>query len=99
MTARIGASTGITSATARTRWPATVCRCTQTPAKADELDAAVWGHVKALLEDPAALAARFEELTRALEAKDGGRAAVQRWEAQLRRLEREEQRLVDAYQA
>ena len=75
------------------------CRCTQTPAKADELDAAVWGHVKALLEDPAALAARFEELTRALEAKDGGRAAVQRWEAQLRRLEREEQRLVDAYQA
>ncbi len=40
------------------------CRCTQTPAKADELDAAVWGHVKAPLEDPAALAARFEELAR-----------------------------------
>ena len=42
------------------------CRCTQTPAKVDELDAAVWGHVKALLEDPAALAARFEELARAV---------------------------------
>jgi len=75
------------------------CRCTQTPAKADELDAAVWGHVKALLEDPAALASRFEELARASDAKDGGRAAVQRWEAQLQRLGREEQRLVDAYQA
>ena len=75
------------------------CRCTQTPAKADELDAAVWGHVKALLEDPAALAARFEELARVSEAKDGGRAAAQRWEAQLQRLGREEQRLVDAYQA
>jgi site-specific DNA recombinase len=75
------------------------CRCTQTPAKVEELDAAVWGHVKALLEDPAALAARFEELARASEALDGGRAAVQRWEAQLQRLGREEQRLVDAYQA
>jgi hypothetical protein len=26
------------------------CRCTQTPAKVDELDEAVWGHVKAPLE-------------------------------------------------
>src|SRR3712207_9366042 len=54
------------------------CRCTQSQTKADELDAAVWGHVKALLEDPAALAARFEELARASEAEDGGRGAVQR---------------------
>jgi site-specific DNA recombinase len=75
------------------------CRCTQTPAKVDELDAAVWGHVKALLEDPGTLVARFEELARLSEARDDGRAAVQRWEAQLRRLDREEQRLVDAYQA
>jgi site-specific DNA recombinase len=75
------------------------CRCTQSPAKVDELDAAVWGHVKALLEDPAALAARFEELARASEAKDGEGAAAQRWETQLQRLGREEQRLLDAYQA
>ena len=75
------------------------CRCTQTPAKVEELDAAVWGHVKALLEDPATLAARFEELAGLSESKDDGRAAVQRWEAQLQRLGREEQRLVDAYQA
>src|SRR5262249_19143093 len=58
-----------------------------------------WGHVKSLLEDPAALAARFEELARLSEARDDGRAALQRWEAQLQRLCREEQRLVDAYQA
>jgi len=75
------------------------CRCTQTPAKVEELDAAVWGHVKALLDDPATLAARFDELARLSESKDDGRAAVQRWEAQLQRLGREEQRLVDAYQA
>jgi len=52
------------------------CRCMQTPAKVDELDAAVWGHVKALLEDPAALIARFEELARLSDSKDDGRAAV-----------------------
>jgi site-specific DNA recombinase len=75
------------------------CRCTQTPAKVDELDAAVWGHVRALLEDPGSLAARFEELAGLPEARDDGRAAVQRWEIQLQRLGREEQRLVDAYQA
>jgi site-specific DNA recombinase len=75
------------------------CRCTQTPAKVEELDAAVWGHVKALLEDPAALASRFDELARLAESKEDGRVAAQRWEAQLQRLSREEQRLVDAYQA
>jgi site-specific DNA recombinase len=75
------------------------CRCTQSPAKVDELDAAVWGHLRALLEDPAALAARFEELARASEEKDCEGAAVQRWETQLQRLGREEQRLLDAYQA
>jgi site-specific DNA recombinase len=75
------------------------CRCTQTPAKVDELDAAVWGHVKSLLEDPAMLAARFEELVGPSGARDDGHAAVERWELQLQRLGREEQRLVDAYQA
>ena len=75
------------------------CRCTQSQAKVDELDAAVWGHVKALLEDPATLAARFEELARVPAEKDGERASAQRWETQLQRLTREEQRLVDAYQA
>ena len=75
------------------------CRCTQTPAKVAELDAAVWGHVQALLEDPATLASRFDELARLSESRDDGQTAVGRWEAQLLRLGREEQRLVDAYQA
>ena len=75
------------------------CRCTQTPAKVAELDAAVWGHVQALLEDPATLASRFDKLARLSESRDAGLAAVGRWEAQLHRLGREEQRLVDAYQA
>jgi hypothetical protein len=75
------------------------CRCTQTPAKVEELDAAVWGHVKALLDDPATLASRFEELARLSASREECHAAAQRWEAQLRRLGREEQRLVDAYQA
>ena len=76
------------------------CRCTQTPAKVDELDAAVWGHVKALLEDPAAPG----RAVRGAGAAVGGAGRrptprSERWEAQLQRLGREEQRLVDAYQA
>ena len=75
------------------------CRCTQSQAKVDELDAAVWGHVKALLEGPATLATRLEELARVPAEKDGERASAQRWEAQLQRLAREGRLLVDASQA
>ena len=76
------------------------CRCPQAPTKVEELDAAVWGHVRRLLEDPATLAAQFEELAQQADVLDAGaRATGQRWEAQLRRLDREEQRLLDAYQA
>ena len=75
------------------------CRCTQTPAKVEELDAAVWGHIKSLLEDPATLAAQFEGLARPPGSTDDDRAAVRRWETQLQRLDREEQRLIDAYQS
>src|SRR5262249_32018647 len=75
------------------------CRCTQTPAKVDERDGGVGGPGRSLRQAPAALAARFEDLAGLSEARDDGRAALQRWEAQLQRLCREEQRLVDAYQA
>ncbi len=72
------------------------CRCPQARTKADELDAAVWGHVKGLLEDPGTLAAQFEERARQAEALDAdSTAAGQKCEAQLRRLDREEQRLVE----
>src|SRR5262249_44471039 len=74
--------------------------CPQSRAKADELDAAVWGHVKGLLKDPATLLEQFEAFAReASEHQTKGRTEEQKAEAQLRRLDREEQRLLDAYQA
>ena len=74
--------------------------CPQPRPRAEELDAAVWDHVKRLLDDPSTLAAQFEERARQADALDAdARAAGQKWEAQLRRLDREERRLVDAYQA
>ncbi|HMB04653.1 MAG TPA: recombinase family protein, partial [Isosphaeraceae bacterium] len=76
------------------------CRCPQARTKVEELDTAVWDHVKRLLNDPATLAAQFEERAKQAEALDAdAQAAGQKWEAQLRRLDREEQRLLDAYQA
>jgi site-specific DNA recombinase len=76
------------------------CPCPQPRTRAEELDAAVWDHVKRLLDDPATLAAQFEERARQADALDAGAdAAGQKYEALLRRLDREEQRLLDAYQA
>jgi site-specific DNA recombinase len=59
-----------------------------------ELDAAVWEHVRGLLDDPATLLAQFEAA-----AHPAGEPAEDRTEVQLRRLDREERRLLDAYQA
>ncbi len=74
--------------------------CPQPRPRADELDAAVWDHVKRLLDDPSTLAAQFEERARQADSLDADAlAAGQKWEAQLRRLDREERRLLDAYQA
>jgi site-specific DNA recombinase len=74
--------------------------CPQPRPGAGGLDAAVWGHVKRLLDDPSTLASQFEERARQADALVAdARAAGQKWEAQPRRLDREEQRLLDAYQA
>jgi site-specific DNA recombinase len=74
--------------------------CPQSRAKVEELDAAVWNHVTRLLDDPATLLAQFEAYARrADESRASECAEEQRLAAQLRRLDREEQRLVDAYQA
>ncbi|MBV8606133.1 MAG: recombinase family protein, partial [Singulisphaera sp.] len=73
--------------------------CPQPRTRVEELDAAVWDHVQRLLEDPATLAAQFEERARQADALDAAATAGPKWEAQLRRLDREEQRLLDAYQA
>jgi site-specific DNA recombinase len=76
------------------------CRCPRRCVKADDLEAAVWQHVKGLLDDPAALLAQFEAFAREADVqKTNDRAEEQKWEGRLRRLDREEQRLVDAYQA
>jgi len=74
--------------------------CPQRQAKVDELDAAVWEHVKQLLNDPATLLGEFEAFARqAEEHATDEQIEEQREQAQLRRLDREEQRLLDAYQA
>lgn len=75
-------------------------RCPRRAVKAEELEAAVWDHVKQLLNDPATLLAQFEAFARqADEATADSRAAEHKWQARLRQLDREEQRLLDAYQA
>jgi site-specific DNA recombinase len=74
--------------------------CPQSRAKVDELDAAVWGHVKGLLNDPATLLEQFEACARQADIEQTNESAEQKkWQGQLRRLDREEQRLLDAYQA
>src|SRR5581483_3344464 len=65
--------------------------CPQNLAKADELDAAVWGHVEGLLNDPTTLLEQFEVYAQQAEAqKTSERAEEDKWAAQLRRLDREE---------
>jgi site-specific DNA recombinase len=74
--------------------------CPQRRAKGDELDAAVWEHVRALLQDPERLLAQFEHFAQLTVVGDEReQVEEQRREGQLKRIEREEQRLVDAYQA
>jgi site-specific DNA recombinase len=75
-------------------------RCPQSRVKVEELDAAVWDHVCQLLDDPATLLAQFEALARPdADEAAGGPVGEDKAEAQLRRLDREGKRLLDAYQA
>ena len=76
------------------------CRCPRRAVKADELEAAVWAHIQQLLNDPATLLAQFEAFARqADEEVSAAQAVEQKWQARLCQLDREEQRLLDAYQA
>jgi site-specific DNA recombinase len=74
-------------------------RCTQTPAKAGELEEAVWEHVKDLMRDPDRLLAQFEDFARSASENEEEDAQTKEFEGHLKRLCREEARLVDAYQA
>jgi site-specific DNA recombinase len=74
--------------------------CPQRIARAEELEAAVWAEVVRLLQDPAQLLAQFQEFAAAATAGDAAQQeAAQKRDLQLKRLAREEQRLIDAYQA
>jgi site-specific DNA recombinase len=74
--------------------------CPRRPVKADELEAAVWGHIEQLLNDPETLLKQFEALAGQADAQQATEREEERQaEAQVRRLDREEQRLLDAYQA
>ncbi len=75
-------------------------RCSQRMTLAETLEAAVWGHIQQLLSDPEVLLAQFRDTAQRAE---GGNVSQQteadKLQAQLRRLDREAGRLVDAYQA
>jgi site-specific DNA recombinase len=73
--------------------------CPSRLVKAPELDAAVWEHVVGLLGDPAQLAAQFTRCVTAGEDDDAAHVADEQLAARRRRLERQEARLLDAYQA
>ena len=75
-------------------------KCTQRPAKAHELEEAVWEHVKGLMRDPERLLSQFEDFVRSTsETGEVEEAEAKKFEAHLKRLSREQTRLVDAYQA
>ena len=75
-------------------------KCTQRQAKAKELEEAVWEHVKGLMRDPARLLSQFEQFAHSSsESGATEEAEAKKFEAHLRRLSREQTRLVDAYQA
>jgi site-specific DNA recombinase len=75
-------------------------KCTQRPAKAGELEEAVWEHIKDLMRDPERLLSQFEEFARSTsENGEVEEAEAKKFEGHLKRLSRERTRLVDAYQA
>jgi len=74
--------------------------CTRRAVRAEELEAAVWAHLTALLTEPGRLIAQYQQAAAiatdgdAREQDEARRLAIQR-----ERLRREDRRLVDAYQA
>ena len=74
--------------------------CPRAEVNGDQLEAAVWTHIRELLSDPDQLLAQFERYA----SGAGGQAqreqaAEQQIERRLERVARADQRLVDAYQA
>jgi site-specific DNA recombinase len=73
-------------------------KCIQRPAKAHELEGSVWEHIKGLLRDPERLLAQFEEFACSASDKSEEDAEQEKFDGHIKRLFREESRLVDAYQ-
>src|SRR5581483_2046722 len=74
--------------------------CTRRAVRAYEMEAAVWEHLRGLLEDPGRLVTQFEAFVQeAAEGDEHEQAERRRLAARLERLGREQQRLLDAYQA
>jgi site-specific DNA recombinase len=74
--------------------------CPSRNVKADEIEAAVWGHVAELLASPDRMVAQFDRFSAAAESgTTRDRAADQRLRARLDRVARADKRLLDAYQA
>jgi len=74
--------------------------CTHDPVRAEDLEEAVWDHICQLLQDPARLLAQFEQYVRVVtEGDEHEQAATSALEVRIGRVEREDHRLLDAYQA
>src|SRR5262249_11255555 len=73
--------------------------CTRRSVKAEELEAAVWSHLAGLLADPERLLEQFLRYTQRATEDDEGDRDLTRLRSRIEQMRRQEQRLVDAYQA
>jgi len=74
--------------------------CPQRSVRAADLEPVIWGHVQNLLEDPEELVRQYQQFTQlALVGDCRQQAEVERLQVQRQRVEKEEKRLLDAYQA
>jgi site-specific DNA recombinase len=74
--------------------------CPRRQVKAEELETAVWDHVTQLLSNPSQLLHQFQRVTEvAAEGNAQEQGEMRQLQARLERLQREEGRLLDAYQA
>ncbi len=78
---------------------ARAAKCPRARIEAEPLEQAVWAHVAGLLRDPAQLRAQFERFLAEAEGAGAEDAAGLKLRARLDRLDRADQRLLEAYQA
>jgi site-specific DNA recombinase len=79
---------------------ARVSKCSQRRVRTEELDKVIWEHVRNLLEEPERLVSQYMQFAKLAVSGDAYQQAQSaKLEQQLKQLSREENRLVDAYQA